>query len=119
MEASTILKMVDDAFYNKIFIVDVIVNDDDSRMQAVLKYTSIGVRGQVLQAYKGNIDEEIPEPSFLADPSHCVKVVAKQIFSIFNKSRAQRCGCSKADSLQIKKVWGYMIKNNREKQLKS
>ena len=48
MEASDILKMVEDAFYNRFFIVDVIVNDDDSTMQAVLKYPSIGVRGKVL-----------------------------------------------------------------------
>ena len=30
MEASAILKMVDDAFYNRFFIIDLIVRDDDS-----------------------------------------------------------------------------------------
>ena len=49
--------MVEDAFYNRFFIVDVIVNDDDSTMQAVLKYPYIGVRGQVLKSSKVNIDE--------------------------------------------------------------
>ena len=44
-----------------------------------------------------------------------MKVVAKHIFSIVNKSRAQRCGCTKADALQLKKDWGYVIKNNRVK----
>ena len=68
---------------------------------------------------KEKLDGEIPEPSFLADLSHHVKVVAKHIFSIVNESRAQRCGCNKVDALQIKKDWGYMIKNNSEKQLKS
>ena len=76
MEASAILKMVDDAFYNKFFIVDVIVSDDDSTMRAAIKHPSIGVRGQVLKISKGKLDEEIPEPSFLSDPSHCVKFVA-------------------------------------------
>ena len=43
MEASTILKMVEDAFYNCFFIIDVIVGDNDRTMQAVLKHPSIGV----------------------------------------------------------------------------
>ena len=91
--------MVEDAFYNRAFIVDVIVSDDDITMRAVLKNPLIGVWGQVLKTYKGKLDEEIPEPSILADPSHRVKVVARHIFSIFNESRAQRCGCIKADAL--------------------
>ena len=82
MEASDILKMVEDAFYNRFFIVDVIVSDDDSTMRVFLKHTLIGVRGQVLNTPKGKLDEEIPEPSFLSDPPHRVKVVAKHIFSI-------------------------------------
>ena len=84
MEASAILKMVEDAFYNRFFIVDVIVSDDDSTMRAVLKHPLIGVRGQVLKISKGKLDEEIPEPSFLADPFDRVKFVAKHIFSIVN-----------------------------------
>ena len=115
MEASAILKMVEDALYNRDFIVDVTVSDDDSIVRAVLKHPLIGVRGQVLKTSKGKLDEKIPEPSFLADPSHRVKIVAKHIFSIVNKSRDHRCGCTKADALQIKKYWGYMIKNNGEK----
>ena len=62
MEASAILKMVEDAFYNRFFIVDFIVSKDDSTIRAVLKHPYIGVRGQVLKTYKGKIDEEIPEP---------------------------------------------------------
>ena len=119
MEASAILKMVEDAFYNKFFIFGVIVSDDGSTMRAVLKHPSIGVRGQVMKTSKGKLDTEIPEPSFLADRSHRMNVVAKHIFSIVNESRAQQCECTKADSLRIKKDWGYMIKNNREKKLKS
>ena len=89
MEASAILKIVEDAFYNQFFIVDVIVSDNYSTMRAVLKNPLIGGRGRFLKTSKGKLDEEIPEPSFLADPSHRVKVVAKHIFSIVNKSRAQ------------------------------
>ena len=115
MEASAILKMVEDAFYNRFFIIDVFVSDDDSTMRAVLNHPLIGVWGQVLRTHKGKLDEEIQETSFLAYPFHRVKVVAQHIFSIVNESRDQRCGCTKADSLRIKKDWGYTIKKNRGK----
>ena len=103
MKASAILKMVEDAFYNRFFIVEVIVSEDGSTMQAVLKHPLIGVRGQVLKTSKVKLDEETPEPSFLADPSHRVKVVAKHIFSIVKKRSAQKFGCTKAVALQLKK----------------
>ena len=76
--------MVEDAFYNLFFIIDIVVGDNDSTMQAMLKHPSIGVQGQVLKSSKGKLDEEIPDQSFFADPSHHVKVVAKHIFSIVN-----------------------------------
>ena len=106
MEASDILNMVEDAYYNRFFIIDLIVSDDDSTMHAVLKHPIIGVRGQVLKTSKGKLDVQIPEPSFLADPSHRIKVVAKHICYIVNDSKAQRCGCTRADALQLKKTGG-------------
>ena len=106
MEASEIMKMVEDYFYNRFFIIDVIVRDDDSKMRAVLNHPSKGARGQVLKSSKGKLHTDIPEPSFLADPSHCVKVVAKHIFSIVNESRNLLCGCTKADALRLNKDWG-------------
>ena len=42
MEVSAILKMVEDAFYNRLFSIDIIVGDDDSMMRAVLKHPSKG-----------------------------------------------------------------------------
>ena len=36
MKASAIMKMVEDAFLNHFFVIDIIVSDDDSTMQAVL-----------------------------------------------------------------------------------
>ena len=110
MEASAVLKMVEDALYDQFFIVDVIVSDNNSTMRAVLKHPLICVWVQVLISSKGKLDEEIPDPSFLADPYYRVKVVAKHILSIINKSRDKQCGCTKADAIRIKKGWGYMIK---------
>ena len=81
----------------------------------MLKHPSIGAQYQVLKSLKVNLDEEIPVPSFLADPSHCLKVVAKHIFSIVNNVKAQRCGCTKAYALRLNKYFWYMIKNNTSK----
>ena len=115
MEAPATLMIVEDAFYNRFFIIDVIIRNDDRKMRVVLKNPPKGAQGKVMKSSKGKRDEEIPEPSFLVDPSHSVKVVTKHISSIVNEIRAQRCGCTKADALQLKKYWGYTKKNNREK----
>ena len=56
MEASDILKIVEDAFYNRFFIVDIIVRDDERTMQAVLKHPSIGVQGLFMKTPKGKLD---------------------------------------------------------------
>ena len=105
--------MVEDAFYNRFFVIDVISSNNYSMMRAVLKHPIIGVRGQVLKISKGKLDVQIPEPSSLADPSHRIKVVAKHIFYIVNDSKSQRCGCTRADALRLKKDWGYMISGRR------
>ena len=94
MEASSIMEIVEDAFYNHLFIIVVVVSNDDSTMRAVFKHPSKGARGQVLKSSKGKLYDEIPDPSFLTYPSHRVKVFAKHIFSIVNESRAQQCGCT-------------------------
>ena len=99
MEDNVILKMVEDAFYNNFFIIYVISRNDDSTMKAVIKHPSKGARGKVMKSSKGKLDDEIPDPSLLADLSHHIKVLAKHIFSIVNKIRAQQCGCTKAYAL--------------------
>ena len=84
-------------------------------MQAVLNNTSKYDWGRVLNSSEGKLDEEISEPSFLADTSPRVKVVVKHIFSIVNESRDQQCGYTEEIDLWLKKYWGYMTKNIREK----
>ena len=69
MEASAILKMVEDAFYNCFFTIDVIVSDDDITMRDFLKHTSKGARDQVLKSSKGKLHTEIPiHPSLWTPP---------------------------------------------------
>ena len=43
MEASAIIKMVEDVFYNRFFIIDVIISDYDRKIRAVIKNSSKGV----------------------------------------------------------------------------
>ena len=62
MEDSAILKLVEYVLYNHFLIIDVIISNDDSTMQAVLKHPYKGARGQVLKSPKGKLDEEITEP---------------------------------------------------------
>ena len=113
MDAGAILNVVEDAFCHHCFIVVVIVSDDDSTIQAVLKHQSIGSQGQVMKSPKGEIDEETPVPSYLADAYYCMKFVYKHIFSIVDNDKSHQCGCTKADSIRLKKCWEYMIKKNK------
>ena len=117
METAAILEMVKYAFHNRCFIIDVIVRYDDITIQDVLKHPSIVARGQVLKSSKVKLDEGIPVPSFLAYPSHRVKVVSKHTFYIVNDGKAQQCVCTKVYDLILKKDWGYTIKKNRIKSL--
>ena len=114
MEADLILKMVEDAFRHCYFIIYVIVNNDDSNMQALLKNPSWGAWVQVIKSSKGKIDEEVPVPYFFAYPSHIMKFFVKHIFSIVDYGKDQWCGCTKAHALRIKKDWEYMLNNNRK-----
>ena len=117
MEDGEILKMVEYALRHLCFIIDVIVSNNDSTMQDVPKHPSIGAQGQVMNSSKVKLDEEIPVPSFLAYPSYRVEVVANNICSIVNDGKARQCGCTKSDTIILKKDWGYMIKNNRNRSL--
>ena len=87
MDADAVMKMVEDAFHQHCFIIGVIVSDDVNTMRDMIKHPSRGARGQVMNSFKGKIDEEIQVPSLLVDPSHLVKVVDKHTFSIVNNGK--------------------------------
>ena len=79
--------------------VEFIVSDDDSTMQAHL--THIG-------SDKGNLPLDVPEPTFLCDPSHWIKVMVKDIFGLALMSKT-KSECEKIDVLRLKKYMGCMI----------
>ena len=57
--------MVEDAFYNITFIVDIILSENDRTIGAVLKHPLIGVQGQVLKTSKGKLMRKSQSHHFL------------------------------------------------------
>ena len=56
MEASEILKMAENVFYNRFLIIDVIVRDDEGTIRDVIKHPYKGDQVQVLNSSEGNFD---------------------------------------------------------------
>eukprot|EP00957_Ditylum_brightwellii_P189641 14435639-Ditylum_brightwellii.AAC.1 len=56
----------------------------------------------------------IPEPGWLADPTHQTKVVGKRFVDILKQGK-RYLNITKADCLCIKKYYGYLLKQNRNK----
>ena len=70
--------------------VEFIVSDDDSTMRAHLKH--IGTHAGA------KLPLDIPQPTFLCDPSHQVKVMVKEIFKLALASK-KISECEKIDAL--------------------
>ena len=83
-----------------------IVSDNDSTMRAHLKHPGNHKRGK--------LNPEIPKPSWLADPSHRTKVVAKYMFNLATLPKSKST-CTKIDAVRVKKYFGYMLKTNRDR----
>lgn len=104
MEPGAILDMVINAPKNG-YIIGAIVSDDDSTMKAQLKHK----KNPQNPKDKGKLPLWIPEPTFLADPSHRVKSVAKHFYSIRTKPLSR----ARIIARRMKKNWGYMIAQNK------
>ena len=74
-----------------------IVSDDDSTMRALLKHQS--------NNDKGRLPRNIPQPDFLADPSHKIKVMSQPFFNIVTKTKDPN-KCKMIDALRMKKYIG-------------
>ena len=107
MEAQVALELCitlhDDSGYN--IYVEYIVSDDDSTMRAHLQYED--------DSAKGKLPTHIPVPTFLADPSHRVKVMSSPIFKLAQGETKDPRQCKKIDALRIKKYIGCYIYQNR------
>ena len=74
IEAKLALKLTVELFEKKKsnMHLNKIINDNDSTMRSLLQHTS--------NHDKGKVPKNIPEPVFLADPSHRIKVMSKPFF---------------------------------------
>ena len=111
MEADAALQLYKSLYDNSqgTIALQSIVADDDSSMRAKLRHKS--------RTHKaGALPDNIPEPTWLADPSHRCKVVAKQIFKLAAQDRSTT-ECTNVDAFRIKKYYGYAVKMNRNKTL--
>ena len=89
---------------DKKVVLKAIVADDDSSMRALLRHPHNNP--------KGKLPLEMPEPEWLADPSHRTKVVAKAFYALAYLPKSQST-CTKVDAMRLKRYFGYMIKANR------
>ena len=98
MEATATLELIL-ILHSHAIRVELVVSDDYSTMRAHLRH--IGMN-------KGKLPLDVTEPIILCDPSHCIKVIVKDIFgfALMSKTTSE---CEKIDALQIKKYYGCMI----------
>ena len=75
-------------------------------MRALLKHPGNHKRGKLYP--------EIPEPSWLADPSHRTKGVIKYIFALAALPKRKTI-CTKIDAYRVEKCFDYIIKTNRDR----
>jgi len=99
MESEVALRLTT-ALYEKwggrVFICG-IVSDDDSTMRAYLSHAENNA--------KGKLDDKIPEPRFMADPSHRIKVMSAPIFAMVTKTLDPN-KCKMIDAMRVKKYVG-------------
>ena len=110
MEANTALQFCISLYQdsNKNIVLKAIVADVDSSMRALLTHKHNNP--------KGRLPEEIPQPKGLASLSHRTKVVAKPIFLLSTLPMGPSTW-TKVDAIRFKKRFGYMIKENRSKNI--
>jgi len=124
MEPDAGVEMMIDAVMKNNVIYSTIICDDDSTIRAVSKWsykellklqpsfqwprTLKGLK----KSDKGCLPLTVPEPTFLSDPSHRVRVLLRPAFMKSNGPVSLERP-SKADCLRLKVYYGAWIKKNR------
>eukprot|EP00957_Ditylum_brightwellii_P038015 2875256-Ditylum_brightwellii.AAC.1 len=119
MKADTCLILNTRLHQEQRVIVDKIVTDNDISMTAVVchSYAKKEMRKDLFPTFvwprtKENqkkkdtdqLDLEIPQPGWLADPTHKTKVIGKQFFELLYKGK-KHSNITKADFLSAKKYY--------------
>ena len=104
MEATAALDLIVELHRETNVGIEAIVSDDDSTMRAHLHH---------IDTYKGGkLPLSVPQPIFLCDPSHRIKVMVKEIFALALSSKA-KSDCEKIDALRLKKYLGCYVGKNK------
>ena len=103
MEATSARKLITEICQNShgVLYMDYICADDDSTMK---KYCT----------HEGGLPDDVPQPIFLADPTHRVKVIAKYLYALGYLPLYQSL-VTVADCNRLKVNFSYFVKRMRQK----
>ena len=93
--------------YKDSVYVEIVVTDDDTKIKKYVSYPKYAARGW--KNTGGVLPSFIPEPKWLADPTHRAKCVAGVFFEM-TKGAASDTRATKLDALRMKKYYSYFIK---------
>ena len=131
MESDAILHICKNSV-NRGFIIGTIISDDDSNMRATLKHkNNINKSGRLPVSFCVTLflifslnciliimfiivlsQNNLPEPTFLADPTHRVKVFANWVYKLAT-AKMSISKVKKSHAERLKKYWGSFIKQTR------
>ena len=86
--------------------IEYLVSDDDSSLRSHLRHAENG----------GKLAANVPELSFLADPSHRIKTMCSPIYKMITNTK-DPSKCKKIDFFRVKKYTSCYIYQNRNKPL--
>ena len=125
MEAHAALLLVKEEWKHGSYIKQIVCDDDTSvRSNVKHSWRELIREGKMDQKewpktqknYRktdyGQLPLHIPEPIFLADPTHCIKVFAKHLFKLV---KAQGSQYGKIEVLRMKRYMGCWLKKNENK----
>jgi len=131
VEPIAVLHMVIDLFRKQRVMTKTLVTDDDSSIKAKLKWSNadhmvkhgltrapriINKNGnEVPRPDKGELPSDMEEPNFLADPGHRKKSLKNVIYTLMQKKKAHRLGCSKMDAIRIGTNFAHMSRSLPDK----
>jgi hypothetical protein len=131
MEPHACLDMTIDLFRNKYCQLARICCDDDASTRSLLRWSnadymkntgtteppkipiSKGPNKGRLQprSDKGKLPAEIPEPKFVADPNHRVKVLKGELYSLAMAKKETKKTMTKNDASRLGKNYSYFVRS--------
>lgn len=103
MEPSAVLQLITEIFEQSKgrLYAGTLVGDDDSSMKRHCSHS-------------GKLKTTIPEPKWLADPSHRIKVMSKPIFALARKAKSES-PVTNSDALRMKLYLAAYVRSNRDR----